>query len=497
MGVGEPDLYAGIAPAPTGSRIAVIDFLPGSLNVALLIVAADGSLQMVGSRGLPPVSAVDLTEAGLPNVVSAAVEVLRAAGIGSPDDIRTLYLSGDAAHNPLVQRAFRPLCADQRVRPSRPYSVAAPRVAMGGSPRDVRVRRVLVGVGSAVVVLVLVVVSALILSRGSSGSSGPNYASVEVGAELGEKQAVVDAAAGRLYVANDMSKTVAVVDIANRSVVTKISFPDELVGIAIDPELQRLYVATRGDAENATPRLRATLSMVDTTSNSVVASLETGPGSRGVAVDPGSHLVYVTNEKFLGFQQDPDVVNVNATATLSVIEPRSARLLSSIELGTSAGEVAIDPTGRTAYVAGSRYNSKQNDVGVIVVDLASSRVAGMIGVPGNGMPRMAVDFAAGIAVLVGNDNIYLADLETRALVCTLRAASASGSVAVDSARHVGYAVDNGRSGYQLLGIDITGRALGAAIGTGGKMLVGSAVDPESHAIYALVGGAVVFIPPPQ
>lgn len=207
--------------------------------------------------------------------------------------------------------------------------------------------------------------------------------------------------------------------------------------------------------------------------------------------------MYVTNETSLGFQQDPDVVNVNATATLSVIEPQSARLLSSIELGTSAAEVAIDPTGRTAYVAGSRYGSKQNDFGVIEVDLPSSRVTGVIAVPGNGVPRMAGDFSADVAVLVGNDNIYLADLGTRALVCTLRAASASGSVSVDSARHVAYAVDNARRGYQLLAVDITGRALGTAIGTGGKMLVGSAVDPVSHAIYALVGGAVVFIPPPQ
>ncbi|MGW4529542.1 YncE family protein [Nocardia sp. NPDC004340] len=489
----------GIAPAPGGSRIAVIDFGSAALTVALLTASADGSARVVDSRELPPVSAGDLTESGLPPVVSAAVDVLRGAGITSPDDIHALYLAGYAAHNPVVQQAFRPLCADQRVKQLVPQPV--PFVGPGptcpvGRPNS---RSNLPLIIFAVLVVIVVAVGVVVAMGGGDRRAAPDYPTVQVGREAGSKQGVVDSAAGRLYVADDMAKSVAVVDTANHTVVSTISFQDEIVGIALDPELHRLYVAGQGDRGHAHAAIRAVLWVVDTTTNGVVATIETGSEGRGVAVDPGTHLVYVTNERFLGYQLDPKTVNVNAAATLSVIDPRSATVAASFELGTAAGEVLIDPATRVAYVAGSRYDQvRGSENGVIVVDLASNQVAGQITVPDAGLVGIAADFTANTLVLVGSDAIRLADTVSRTVEATLRVVGASGSIGVDPVRHVAYVADNGRDGYQLLIVELAERRLSdASIETGMKLLVGSAVDPRSRAVYAFVAGMVMFVPPPQ
>ncbi|MEU1206820.1 YncE family protein [Nocardia sp. NPDC005825] len=498
-GVGVSGPAAGIAPAPAGSRIAVVDFGSAALTVALLTASADGSARVVDSRDLPPVSAADLTEPGLPPVVSAAVDVLRGAGITSPNDLHALYLAGFAAHNPLVQQAFRPLCADQRVKQTVPQSVPfaalAPTTAVG-RPKSSSILPLII---FAVLVVIAVAVGAVVALGGGDRRAAPDYPTVPVGREAGSKQGVVDSAAGRLYVADDMAKSVAVVDTANRTVVSTISFPDEIVGIALDPELHRLYVAGQGDRGHAHAAIRAVLWVVDTTTNGVVATIETGSEGRGVAVDPGTHLVYVTNERFLGYQLDPKTVNVNAAATLSVIDPRSATVVASLELGMSAGQVLIDPATRVAYVAGSRYDQvRGSENGVIVVDLASNQVAGQITVPDKGPVEIAADFTANTLVLVGSDAIRLADTATREVAATLRVVGASGSIGVDPVRHVAYVADSGRDGYELLTVELAERRLSdASIGMGVKMLVGSAVDPQSRAVYAFVAGAVMFIPPPQ
>ncbi|MFF0637377.1 YncE family protein [Nocardia sp. NPDC004151] len=497
-GIGVSGLAAGIAPAPAGSRIAVIDFGSAALTVALLTVSADGSTRVIDSRDLPPVSAADLTESGLPPVVSAAVDVLRGAGITSPDDIHALYLAGAAAHNPLVQQAFRPLCADQRVKQTVPQPVPfagpAPASPVGRRNSSSNLSLIIFAV-----LVVIVVAVGVVVAMGGGRRAAPDYPAVSVGREAGAKQGVVDSAAGRLYVADDMAKSVAVVDTANRTVVSTISFQDEIVGIALDPELHRLYVESQGDRGHADSTIRAVLWVVDTTTNGVVATIETGAEGRGVAVDPGTHRVYVTNERFLGYQLDPKTVNINAAATLSVIDPRSAAVVASFEFGTSAGEVVIDPATRVAYVAGSRYDQvRGSENGVIVVDLASNQVAGQITVPDAGLLRIAADLTANTLVLVGSDAIRLADTVTRTVDATLRVVGASGSIGVDPVRHVAYVADNGRDGYQLLIVELAERRLSdASIETGMKSLVGSAVDPRSRAVYAFVAGTVMFVPPPQ
>jgi len=57
-------------------------------------------------------------------------------------------------------------------------------------------------------------------------------------------------------------------------------------GVAVDPAAHRAYVTNRGDD---------TVSVLDTTRNTVVATIPVGHAPVGVAVDPAAHRAYVAN----------------------------------------------------------------------------------------------------------------------------------------------------------------------------------------------------------
>jgi YVTN family beta-propeller protein len=78
----------------------------------------------------------------------------------------------------------------------------------------------------------------------------------------------------------------------------------------------------------------------------VTATVPASKGPEGVAVDPGSHTVYVTN---LGHN------------SVSVIDASTRTVTSTVSVGKMAKEVAVDPGTHAVYVT----NSDDNSVSVI------------------------------------------------------------------------------------------------------------------------------------
>ena len=79
-----------------------------------------------------------------------------------------------------------------------------------------------------------------------------------------------------------------------------------------------------------------TVSVIDTTSNTVAATIPVGSAPWGVAVSPDGSTVYVTN--FHG-------------NTVSVIATASNTVTATIPLGNNPFGVAVTPDGSTVYVA--------------------------------------------------------------------------------------------------------------------------------------------------
>ena len=141
------------------------------------------------------------------------------------------------------------------------------------------------------------------------------------------------------YVANSFDNTVSVIDTDSNKVVATIPVGDNPSGVATTADGTHAYV-TNSDFGN--------VSVIDTASNTVVDTIPVGGGfPTGVATTPdGIHppeggdrrhqpLAYVTN-------QVDDIVSVIDTASNTVV--------ATIPVGDNPNGVAFTPDGTRAYV---------------------------------------------------------------------------------------------------------------------------------------------------
>jgi YVTN family beta-propeller protein len=95
----------------------------------------------------------------------------------------------------------------------------------------------------------------------------------------------------------------------------------------------------------------------------VIAGIEVGSGAYGIAVNPVTNRIYVTNSN---------------DGTVSVIDGASNTVIATVFLGsTSPWGVGVDPVRNIAYV------SQSVDFGVAVIDGATNAPIGSIYVDGN------------------------------------------------------------------------------------------------------------------
>ncbi|OBI02659.1 hypothetical protein A5715_09650 [Mycolicibacter heraklionensis] len=96
--------------------------------------------------------------------------------------------------------------------------------------------------------------------------------------------------------------------------------------VAIDPATHTAYITNLGDG---------TVSVIDTTTNTLTTTIPVGRGPAAVAIDPNTHTAYITN---------------NLDDTVSVIDTTTNTLTTTIPVGLHPADVAIDPNTHTAYI---------------------------------------------------------------------------------------------------------------------------------------------------
>ena len=185
----------------------------------------------------------------------------------------------------------------------------------------------------------------------------------------------VNASGSRLYVALNLTHSVAVIDTATRAVISQIPvgiYPYTTVVAADD---SKVYVTNWGgrvpqpgdvtdgmfpvvvSARTGIP-VRGTVSVIAASTNTVVKTIEVGLHPVGMALSPAGDRLYVTNA-------NSDTVSVIDTTTDSVTETLNVGLGASggraSVLGSSPNAVTVSPEGRTLYVA----NASQNAVAVV------------------------------------------------------------------------------------------------------------------------------------
>jgi YVTN family beta-propeller protein len=160
----------------------------------------------------------------------------------------------------------------------------------------------------------------------------------------------------RAYVASKIAATVSVINTATNKLIgspIEVGVENESFdrGVAITPDGKRVYVARFGDDA---------VSMIDTESNLVIgAPIPVGDGPRAMAITPDGKRLYVTN----------NVISA-AGNSVSVIDTATNTVVATIPVGEAPRGIAITPDGTRAYVANQDSNT------VTAIDTATNTVIG-------------------------------------------------------------------------------------------------------------------------
>jgi YVTN family beta-propeller protein len=132
--------------------------------------------------------------------------------------------------------------------------------------------------------------------------------------------------AGRLFVANSGSDTVSVIDTATNTVVATIPVGDRPTGVAAAPSGSRVYV---------TNEISGTVSVINPATSAVVATVPVGVRPIGVAVSPLGGEVWVTNA---------------GSHNVSIISTATNAAVATVPVGIAPHGVAFSANGLWAYV---------------------------------------------------------------------------------------------------------------------------------------------------
>jgi YVTN family beta-propeller protein len=293
-------------------------------------------------------------------------------------------------------------------------------------------------------------------------------APIDVGIE--PVDVAVDPTTGNAYVANYGSDTVSVIDESTNTVTATIDVGEYPEGVAFDSANGDVYVANFGTD---------TVSVIDGSTNTVTATIDVGVepvevDPYGVAVDPATDEIYVTN--IMGDWP-------NETGTVSVIDGSTNTMTATIDVGSGPFGVAVDPATGDVYVTDC-INTTCDEGAVLVIDGATNTVTATIDV-GEDPESVAVDPTTGNVYVTNygsgdQGTVSVIDGSTNAVTATIDVGEFPFGVAADPSTGDVYVTNF--SGGTVSVIDESTNSVTATIdvGAGPK---GVAVDPDAGNVY--------------
>ena len=150
--------------------------------------------------------------------------------------------------------------------------------------------------------------------------------------------------------------------------------------------------------------LSGTVSVIDTTTNTVVATIPVGIFPSGVAITPDGTRAYVVNQ-FLTNQ---------GNNTVSVIDTMTNTIVATISVGLGPSQIAITPDGTRAYVP------DQQDLIISVIDTATNTVVTTIPVSGAAGIAITPDGTQAYVTSPGEGAVSVINTATNTVVATIR-----------------------------------------------------------------------------
>jgi len=163
----------------------------------------------------------------------------------------------------------------------------------------------------------------------------------------------------RLYVAENLTNKVAVVDLAARRVITKIEVGEYPYDCVISNDGQRVYVSNWGSRS---------VSVIDPADSKVVGTIQVGDHPNDLELTRDGKTLYVANA-------NSNTVSVVDTAQAKEVEAISTALHPKSPIGSTPNAVALSPDEKTLYIA----NADNNNVAIVDVgERGESKVKGFI-----------------------------------------------------------------------------------------------------------------------
>jgi YVTN family beta-propeller protein len=198
-----------------------------------------------------------------------------------------------------------------------------------------------------------------------------------------------------VYVANNSDNTVSVYDTATGTVTATIIAGNNANGIAITPNSAKAYVSYEDDG---------TVVALSTATNAVLATIQTGGTPNAAVASPDGSTVYIAN---------------NGNNQIEVIDTATDTLRTTVTAGNGPVGLAITPDGSTLYVA----NRGETAIQVISTStlLTTTRITvGQIPIAVAVTPDGSTAYAVnGNFYAAGGGSVSVIDVATNAVTATI------------------------------------------------------------------------------
>jgi YVTN family beta-propeller protein len=265
--------------------------------------------------------------------------------------------------------------------------------------------------------------------------------------------------------------------------------------VAVDPSGRFAYVATLDFDAVSMYTIKATTGALTSIGTTVTA----GGSAQSVAVDPSGRFAYVAGaDNDFGFSSFVSMFTINATTGVLTS-------IGAIDAGITPASVAVDPSGRFAYAASNAFSvGESGNVFMYTINATTGALTSRGTIAAGIDPAsVAVDPSGRFAYVAnaelsggiggtGNVSMYTIDVTTGALtsIGTIAAGSNPVSVAVDPSVKFAYVANLNSNNVSMYTIDVTTGTL-TSIGTiaAGSNPVSVAVDPSGRFAYVANGGS--------
>ncbi|MPZ19934.1 MAG: beta-propeller fold lactonase family protein [Luteitalea sp.] len=201
------------------------------------------------------------------------------------------------------------------------------------------------------------VIGAVLAAMGCGGSAG-EPTTTNARAEAQDRPG-----AYRIYVTNEMSGDLSVIDGATHEVIATVPLGKRPRGIHASPDRQTIYVALSGspisppgvDESTLPPPDRSAdgIGRFNLQANELEKVLESGSDPEEFDLSPDGRLLYISNED---------------KAEASILDTASGKIIKALPVGEEPEGVTTSPDGSVVYV------TSEGDHGVAVIDTAKAEV---------------------------------------------------------------------------------------------------------------------------